>query len=272
MAERFVLVTVRGFETLTDEQREILARRFWANVNKSGPTQPHMESPCWVWTACTRKGYGQIRVAGRPERAHRLSFKMAGGAVGDGLFVCHRCDVPACVRPDHLFVGTHAANVEDRDAKGRAASGERNGARLHPDRMPRGDAHGARLHPERLARGDANGARLHPETRARGETHGSALHPEKVPRGSASGMSKLTEDTVREARVRHLNGEATANIARDLGVSRGTVWRVLSGKGWKHVGEPNGVGEAESSAGEGAPLVAPSPVYPLWNSRSGGGR
>ncbi len=97
-------------------------------------------SGCWIWTAAAdRKGYGQVRIGGRAGGivyAHRLSWEARHGPIPkgqDGLCVLHRCDVPSCINPDHLFIGTNANNVADRDAKGRgnAPCGEANGnARL----------------------------------------------------------------------------------------------------------------------------------------------
>jgi hypothetical protein len=77
-------------------------------------------------------GYGRVWVPGpRQESCHRVSYELSVGAIPDGAQVLHRCDVPLCVNPDHLFVGTHADNMNDRDAKGRTPRGEQSGrARL----------------------------------------------------------------------------------------------------------------------------------------------
>jgi hypothetical protein len=77
-----------------------------------------------------------MRVAQRNVRAHRVSWELAHGAIPDELHVLHRCDVRACVRPDHLYLGTHTDNVADRDNKGRQPRGERNGlAKLTPEQV-----------------------------------------------------------------------------------------------------------------------------------------
>lgn len=102
-----------------------LAERFWAKVDKNGPTMPGMESPCWIWIAAKatkRGGYGVIsgpRAAGA-QKAHRVAFVLQGGVLTqDKPDVLHRCDNPPCVRGDHLFAGNDADNVADMISKGR---------------------------------------------------------------------------------------------------------------------------------------------------------
>ncbi len=91
---------------------------------------------CWLWSgAVDACGYGRINVAGHTRRAHRIAYIEARGAIPPGLEVLHRCDTPCCVNPEHLTTGTHAANMADMAAKGRAASksGPRNGrAKISP--------------------------------------------------------------------------------------------------------------------------------------------
>lgn len=89
-----------------------LAERFWQKVKKS--------DSCWEWQgANVPKGYGIIGKDGRNQYAHRVSWELHTGVIPKGLLVCHHCDNPKCVRPDHLFVGTHQDNLRDMSRKGR---------------------------------------------------------------------------------------------------------------------------------------------------------
>ncbi|KKN92451.1 hypothetical protein LCGC14_0209420 [marine sediment metagenome] len=96
-----------------------MLKRFWAKV-KQGPG-------CWEWQAvCFPDGYGAFRLKGSMQGAHRVSYAM-GHDIPKGMCVLHTCDNRLCVRPSHLFLGTKADNMADRDAKGRQARGVHNG-------------------------------------------------------------------------------------------------------------------------------------------------
>ena len=116
--------------------------RFWSKVDKSGE--------CWVWTAGrTAAGYGMFHSnTSRAHLAHRYAFELANGPIPTGMHVRHTCDNPPCVRIDHLVIGTHADNMRDMSERKRAATGDRHGMRLHPDRRATGDKHGSHTHPE----------------------------------------------------------------------------------------------------------------------------
>src|SRR5262245_56458307 len=98
--------------------------------------EPEPNSGCWLWLRARKsppQNYGVFGVGSyaagtyRQDYAHRLSYILHHGHIPDGMCVLHRCDNPPCVNPDHLFLGTHNDNVQDKIAKNRDNFGERNG-------------------------------------------------------------------------------------------------------------------------------------------------
>ena len=99
---------------------QAIEARFWSFVDKRGADE------CWEWTSYRDQcGYGILSVKGKPMVASRLSYELHYGDIPVGMKVCHKCDSPPCQNPNHLFLGTDADNMADRDRKSRQARGER---------------------------------------------------------------------------------------------------------------------------------------------------
>lgn len=201
-----------------------LSERFWPLVDKNGPAPAHCPElgACWVWTRSKHTfGYGKIGINYKTFGTHCVAWELTYGPIPDGQWVLHKCDNPPCVRPDHLFLGTQADNMADRDAK---------------HRLPTGDAHWSRRNPERVARGLRSGKYTKPEATPRGERHGLRKHPELAARGERANKSTLTEQDVRD--IRRLYAERQANmyeLAARYGISRPAVGYIIKRKTWQHV-------------------------------------
>jgi hypothetical protein len=80
---------------------------------------PEPNTGCWLWIGRTRIGYGRFDIGDKVIYAHRLAWELYRGPIPEGLHVCHDCDTPCCVNPDHLFLGTQKDNMQDKIKKGR---------------------------------------------------------------------------------------------------------------------------------------------------------
>ena len=112
------------------------SRRYECSLNcflKSRIKIGKTESDCWIWRGARSRGYGIVQIErGQFQRAHRLVYEMLEGAIPAGKILCHRCDNPSCVNPQHMMVGTMADNTADMFSKGRQQDYSRN---------PKGETH-----------------------------------------------------------------------------------------------------------------------------------
>lgn len=96
---------------------------------------------CWIYQGeVGRAGYGVVTIGQRRDgnrrryAAHRYFYEHLVGPIPDGMLLCHKCDVPACVNPKHMFVGTQVDNMRDMHSKGRGRTGAK-GERNHFSRL-----------------------------------------------------------------------------------------------------------------------------------------
>ena len=170
--------------------------RFWSRVRKT--------DTCWLWTGVLdNHGYGRMKINDKSTGAHRYSYMIHKGKIGDGLFVCHTCDNPACVNPSHLYAGTAADNANDRGVRGRTA------------------------------RGDKSPTRLNMESVVRGSQHHWAKGKEECRVGEKNGREKLNRESVEKIKSMFATGNyRKTELGRIFGVTETVIRNVVTGKSW----------------------------------------
>lgn len=168
---------------------------FWSRVKKG------RDSECWPFLGkLSPSGYGIFTCTTLGERrAHRVAYILSKGNIPEGLCVCHSCDNRPCCNPSHLWTGTRKENMEDAVKKGRTAKGEKN------------------WHFGKRGPLSPNYGKPHP---CRGEKHN---------------IVTLTEQKVREIRVRFSNGETQTALGIEFGVTQGAIHHLIKRHTWRHV-------------------------------------
>lgn len=177
-------------------RQERMRERFYSKTREASEIRNGMSSPCLEWTACAlKKGYGQFGIGIKVYLAHRVAWEIENGDIPSGMFVCHRCDNPKCVKVEHLFIGTRADNMADMVKKGRGGVGM----------MPSGEKHWMRL------------------------------RPDKVLRGSQKPLAKLSDQIVKDIFKKRSQGFTIKGLANEFGVTTQLIGMVLNRKIWIHV-------------------------------------
>lgn len=218
----------------------------WSHTDKSGD--------CWIWQrGRSTAGYGSLKWGDKRWLAHRLAYTLANGPIPKGLHVCHHCDNPPCVNPDHLFVGTARDNALDMVRKGR-----------HRYTLPTARARGGQgsrtsvneVQVVQMREKRAAGALLKDLAReygmtnqgvraiCRGVTWAHVGGPRVmyadpatyIVRGERIAASKLTETDVRSIRNRYAAGSATViEMAAEYSVSRRAIYKIINRLTWAEV-------------------------------------
>lgn len=208
---------------------------------------------CWPWQGVIfRNGYGCLTATipsgkVRAFLAHRLSYYFAYGKFNTRLFVCHHCDNPKCVNPEHLFLGTPQDNMDDKVQKGRQPRGENAGnAKLTETQIGTVfELYAADWTQQQIANHIGCSFQhvskiLRRQRRAfdrvrEAEAQKVGQTLEKASRGERKGSAKITEQDVLKIFDMFEVGASTAQISEDIGIGIDQVGRILRRKDWSHV-------------------------------------
>ena len=188
---------------------------------------------CWIWKrSLNSDGYGNIWVEDSCWKAHRLSYALFKGDIPKGMCVCHRCDNPSCVNPEHLWLGTHRENMDDMVRKGRTLYAEQR----------KNNKIASHMRPE-IVQKYISGMRqvdIAKEYNCHASAIYNAIH-KIIPvrelgfRGENHPGAKLKEEDIRQIRKYRDEGMMYLEIAQKYGVTRELTQKIATRQLWKHV-------------------------------------
>lgn len=201
---------------------------------------PEPTTGCWLW-AGTRavRDYGRTWAGGKQMLAHRVSWELANGRSAGDLYVCHKCDTPSCVNPDHLFLGDQSDNMRDAAQKGRMPRGSRASRAVLTEaqvgairaRLAAGASH--RVLAAEYGVGKSSIGRI---SCGDGWRHvGPAPRRKRGRIGDSHPQAKLTEVAIRDIRRRIGRGEMQREIAAFYGVAPSRITNIKKRREWSHV-------------------------------------
>lgn len=230
---------------MVSRARKPAIERFWDKVKKGAADE------CWEWLAYKDgDGYGTFRVETNKVKAHRFSYELHIGPIPAGLQVCHHCDNPPCVNPNHLFLGTGQDNTQDMMEKGRnrPSIGEQHGGAVLTDEQvleirslwqtgqftqrQLGERFGISRRQARAVIKGENWQHL-PVGPAR---------PRIYPSGEQAANAKLTADKVRAIRRLYRSGEMNqVELAAVYGVTQSLISAIVRRLAWAALADEEGV-------------------------------
>ncbi len=199
---------------------------------------PEPNSGCWLWLGwLDPDGYGRFRFRGHGIRAHRVSYEIFKEPIQGDLLVCHQCDVPCCINPEHLFLGTQKENIVDRDKKKRMACGERQGASILTEEAVRQIASSTESQLVLATRYGVATSTIGSIQCGNNWKHLTLIDwvRQPPPTGIHNGNSRLSESDVITIRHRITQGISHRDIANEFGVCPSTISGINTGRIWSHL-------------------------------------